>query len=306
MPRVATVGTFDGVHLGHVAILATVGAVAQEKGMKSCVITFNNHPLSVVAPGRKPRWAMQRSVSLDYLGCYVDEVIPVDFTAELAAMTASEFMGVLKESYDVRTIVMGYDNTFGSDRLVAHEDYGRAAAAAGIEVVWVEAETTGDGRPVSSSRLRKALSDGDVALARELCGCRPLYSGVVAEGKKLGRKIGFPTMNVRIDEDVVGLPDGVYACEVTADGDGGCDAGLLSISTAPTVDTGLPRVWEIHVPGRDLGDMYGRRIDFVVDKKLRDIKKFDSLDELEEAIRKDIAALRKDENGAADLNNIVF
>lgn len=291
-PCVATVGTFDGIHAGHLAIIDRVNVIAEEKGLPTRVITFANHPLSVVAPERAPKWAVARQESLRRLALCVDEVVSMDFTEELAAMTAREFMEVVREKYNVDTLVMGYDNTFGSDRLSTHEEYLEAGRDVEIEVAFVDAVYASDGLPVSSSRLRKAISVWDYPLILELMGHAPLYRAKVIEGKKLGRKIGFPTMNLELPDDIVPLPDGVYlAVFCPAEGEEGVPA-VLSVGSNPTVG-GNGKNYELHVPGMELGDMYGKEIHFSVRDQIRGVKKFASVDLLRRAIEKDVAAAKE-------------
>lgn len=292
-PCVATVGTFDGVHIGHVAILEKLNSISEEKGCMSRAITFLNHPLSVIAPERAPKWAVDRNITEKALEMLVDRVSEMNFTPQLAAMTAREFMQLLCERFNVTTLVMGYDNTFGSDRLSTREQYEAAGRDAGIEVVFVDAVTMPDGRPASSSRLRKAVAAGNIDEVAALLGHNPGYMATVVEGKHLGRKIGFPTMNLEIDHSIVPPADGVYAVEALVDNPEKSYKGVLSIGNNPTVADGNKKTWELHIPERKFGNMYGKFVSFKLLGKIRGIEKFDSIDMLRKAIKNDIKTLDK-------------
>lgn len=286
-PCVATVGTFDGVHRGHLAIVRRMCEIAKEKGFITRAITFSSHPLSVIAPDVAPKWAQSRKVSESTLLSFLDHVSTLNFTSELASLTARSFMQLLRERYNVDTLVMGYDNTFGSDRLSSRLEYEQAGKEAGIDVVFVDAVHTPDGQPVSSSRLRKAIASGDIKEAEVLLNTNPRYSAKVVEGKKLGGRIGFPTMNLQVEGDVVQPACGVYAAVAFIGGKGLLPA-VLSIGANPTVSDDNAITWEMHVPGHNLGDMYGKTINFMVLDRIRDIKKFDGIGTLRTAIKTDI------------------
>lgn len=293
-PCIATVGTFDGFHLGHAEIVMTMKSMACDSGVPTCVITFRQHPLTVVAPERAPLWAVPRDVSFSILREHVDRLVEMDFTPGLARMTAREFLGYLREKFNVGILVMGFNNTFGSDRLASRDQYVAAGRDAGVEIVFVGEKLVGQGINVSSSRLRRAIADGDLSLVQQMLGGTLYYTATVAEGRRLGRQMGFPTLNLSFDEDIVSLPDGVYAVEIYPEINGDVLLpGVLSVGANPTVSDGSVRTWEIHVPGVDLGNMYGKRVAFGVLDKIRDIRKFPSVEDLKGAIRKDIATAKK-------------
>lgn len=286
-PCVAAVGSFDGVHLGHRAIISRAIEIGRQKGLKTRAITFITHPLTVIAPHRAPLWAIPRSFSIRNLEEKFDEVSQLDFTPDLAKLTAREFMALLKQRFNVDTLVMGYDNTFGSDRLSSREQYEAAGRDTGINVEFVDAVHCAEGRPLSSSRLRKAIAAWNSPEIEAVLGEYPVYTAKVVEGKHLGRKLGFPTLNVELTEDSVPLPDGVYAAITSLDKSEEGALAVLSVGNNPTVGDGK-RSYELHVIDRDLPPMYGKKISFNPFMKLRDIKRFDSLDELKQAIRADI------------------
>ena len=291
---VATVGTFDGVHRGHMAIIDELLRQAADRGLDSLVITFNRHPLEVIAPAKAPRLAVARGESAERLRqAGVSEVSQIDFTPELARLRAREFIRLVRERYNVAVMVMGFDNSFGSDRLASHDDYIRAADDEGVELMFVDPVYTPDGQKISSSLMRKAVAAGDLGFNAVLSQWPVTVSGTVERGKRNGHKLGFPTVNIRPDEGVESLPTGVYAARWASDmaKDGGYVYGVLNIGHNPTIAEGNKLTYEFHAPGVDLGERYGQPFRVEVLSRLRGEKKFGSLDELKAAISADIKEL---------------
>ena len=288
LPCVAAIGTFDGIHRGHQAVFDKMREVAQLRGAASRIITFANHPLSVLCPDKAPKWVNPRLRNNAELARYADFVSVMDFTPDLAALTAAEFLRQIREQYGVGVLVMGPNNTFGSDCLKAHADYVAAGREAGVEVVFADAVTTADGRLLSSTRLRD-----DIALAAlddfgEIAGTDFAISGTVVHGKRLGHSIGIPTINIDVPDDVADLPDGVYAGSTVLP-DGRRFISVMSIGNNPTVRGGR-RTHEVHVIGHDIGETYGQEVAFFPRRRIRDICAFDSLDDLKRQIQDDIAS----------------
>ena len=288
---VAAIGTFDGVHLGHRAIIARVIELARRNGSRSLVLTFANHPLSVIAPARCPLWATTRAISrqeIEHQG--VDSIDTLHFDAPLAALTARQFFAEMRRRYGVTTLVMGYDNTFGSDRLTAAADYRAAGAAEGVEVVSVDAVETPRGVRASSSALRRAIAAGDTAAAADILSYPYTIEGQVIHGLQNGRKIGFPTLNI----DITGLQPllaGVYAATLLR----GAHRlpAVLNVGTNPTIAPDRPLTCELHAIDTDLGQCYGQTVRFQIHQRLRGEQRFPSLDRLRAAIAADIAAARR-------------
>ena len=193
---IATIGSFDGVHRGHQCLLRQVRSIADERGMDAVAITFGKSPKEVLGMSGVPQLtsAEERTTLLRQAG--MDEVAVLDFTPQMAAMTARDFMKqVLKEQLHVAVLVIGYDHRFGRGRSEGFEDYVRYGHEMGIEVVRGEACVV-DGEPVSSTRIRSLLADGRVDEAAQLLGRPYALSGHVVGGYREGRKLGFPTANI--------------------------------------------------------------------------------------------------------------
>ena len=291
--NVAAVGTFDGPHLGHIAVFDRIRELKEELGLDSFIYTFENHPLSVLKPECAPKWTSDRSYQIyDVMNRYVDYVDVVKFDRELARKTAGDFLAMFHYNYMVDHLVMGYDNTLGSDGLVTREEYEEIAKVIGIKLHFVEPVYSADGLPISSSRIRKEIASGNVEKAVELLGRPPVYRGKIVEGRHLGRTLGFPTMNIVIDDDLIDLPDGVYAARFLLEGSN--NLAVLSVGNNPTVSDSSKRTYELHVITRSYEDsdkfrnFYAREIQFSVSRRIRDIRKFDSIDELKAAIQADI------------------
>ena len=294
--RVATIGTFDGVHRGHQCLLGQVRRMADERGMEAVAITFATSPRCVLGRGERASLTSraEREVRLRRAG--MDDVVVLDFTPEMAQMTARDFMcRVLSERLGVEALVIGYDHRFGRNRSEGFEDYVRYGRELGMEVVRGEVCLVGD-EPVSSTRVRGALAVGDVAEAARLLGYAYRLCGKVVGGYRVGRKIGFPTANLCLDGCDKLLPaDGVYAVRVNVDDNVDDDVdvdgdpllithhspriGMLNIGHRPTVNNGAERSFEVHIIGFE-GDLYGRPLCIELVERLREERSFASLEEL--------------------------
>lgn len=285
--RAATVGTFDGVHRGHIAVIERLKDVAREAGLEPTVITFDRHPLSVIAPQRAPARLMTPPQEAEALRRRGVEVEVVPFTPELMRLTAAQWLQRMHSEMGIDSLVVGYDNTFGSDGVeMSVADYVRLGDEAGIRVVQAPIV---DG--VSSSAIRKALYEGDIAKANEMLGYRYRISGRVVFGRQLGRTIGFPTANIEPDANALIPADGVYAADaVTADGRR--YRAVVNIGRRPTVGNDLARTIEAHLIGFE-GDLYDQTVGLEMIKRLRGEQKFDDMQQLRQQIEADAAeALR--------------
>lgn len=285
----ATIGMFDGVHRGHVHLLRQLREVAAARGLKPVAFTFSDHPLSVIAPQRVPELLMPAGRRVEALRRESVEAVVMDF-ADVRSLTASEFMRKLAREYDVRMLVMGFNHGFGCDRINDFETYRRLGAEAGLEVL--RASEVG-GPTVSSSLVRKAVAGGDVAVAGKLLGRHYELAGVVVPGRRLGRKLGFPTANIKPCDSRQLVPaEGVYACYAVV---GSREyPAMVNIGRRPTVDRSAhpERSIEAHIIGFD-GDLYAQALDLRFVERLRGEIDFGSLDALKAGLECDRAAVLK-------------
>ncbi len=284
---VATIGNFDGVHRGHQAVIAQLREQADALGCSATVITFEPLPheyfLGDQAPGRLTP-LREKLVLFDRLG--IDQLLCLPFNASLANLSAEDFIQqVLVDGLHIRRLVVGDDFRFGKGRSGDFALLQRAGRAQGFEVVDTRTHVCDEGERISSTRIRKALAQGDFALAEQLLGRPFTMSGRVIHGDKRGRTIGFPTANIRANHPVSPLR-GVFAVHVE-----GLGNGVANVGTRPTFD-GKHYLAEIHLLDFT-GDLYGQRITVQWQKKLRDERKFENFQALVAQIEKDIAAARQ-------------
>lgn len=279
--RGVTVGTFDGVHRGHQLVVETLASESARRGLRPLVVTFEPHPLCVVAPDRAPGLLSSteaRVASLSEMGA---EVSLVGFTPEIRRMTAREWMQSLSECYGAELLMVGYDNKFGSDgRTMTFDDYRRLGAEYGIEVLEAPVEAG-----VSSSAVRRAVTEGRMELAADLLGRRYRIEGRVGHGRQMGRQLGFPTANLQTESELLLPATGVYAALAFV-GHERYDA-VVSVGYAPTVTDGMKLSIEAHLIGFE-GDIYDRELALEFVSKIRDEKKFGGLEELKAEISKDV------------------
>lgn len=285
MPRrkVATVGTFDGLHRGHQCVISKVKEIASERNMEPMVVCFDRHPLETIAPERAPRLIQSPSERTNAL--YRDglSMLTLEFTPETAALTAREWLQKMHADHGVDVLVVGYDNTFGSDGTgMKLSDYVELGAGIGIEVVKAPYAPH-----AASSAIRRLLKEGRLEEAIDLLGHPFVITGTVEAGKHLGHDLGFPTANLRPSYRAQLPKEGVYSVEVTLP-DGSLRRGVANIGRQPTVAVDAPIRFEVHIPGFD-GNLYGERLSVKFLRRLRDEKKFDSVNELTRQIREDIA-----------------
>ncbi len=286
----ATVGTFDGVHLGHSIVLEALRKAASERGLEPLAITFADHPLSVIAPSRRPPAIMSSEMKFRTLRSRNVGIHILDFTPEEASLSAAQWLRNLHEHHQVDCIVIGYDNTFGHDgRSLSANDYIRLGEQTGVEVI-VAPELEG----VSSSAIRRLISEGRIEEANRMLDHPLTLDGTVAEGDHIGRRIGFPTANLALSSPRHRSlpPFGVYASEVTLP-DGRLLPGVTNIGIRPSVSeiapTPEPRI-ETYILGYDGPSLYGQKIEVGLISFMRPEKKFPGLDDLKAQLQKDIEA----------------
>ena len=284
-PSVATIGFFDGVHLGHRHLINQVKMAASLNGWCSSIITFPVHPRQVIQSNYQPSLLSSPEEKVELLGTTgIDNCILLPFTRELSQLTAREFMQLLYDNYKVRMLVIGYDHRFGHNRAETFEDYCRYGRELGIHIMQATAYTQEQDK-VSSSAIRRALLSGEISTATKYLGYNYFMQGTIVSGYQVGRKIGFPTANLQVDFSNKLIPAiGVYAVRVSVNGQS--YKGMLNIGHRPTINNGTDLSIEVHILDFE-GDIYNQpmRIEFV--DFLRPEAKFQSVDELVLQIQKD-------------------
>ncbi|MDE5996883.1 MAG: riboflavin biosynthesis protein RibF [Muribaculaceae bacterium] len=286
MRKAVTIGTFDGVHRGHQLVLATLKKEADKRGLQPVAITFDRHPLELVAPNRAPGNLMSTERKAELIRREGVEPLILPFTEQLRQMRAYEWLDHIHRKYDVELLVAGYDNTFGSDGIdMSIADYRDMGDSIGIEVIAAPEE---DG--VSSSAVRKAVKAGEIRKAKSLLGHLPEIEGKVMPGFHVGSEIGFPTANLQIGQRFALPARGVYAALAYVDKSSTGMASMVNIGYRPTFigtakESGQLTV-EAHIIGAD-EDLYNRMIRLEFVDKLREEQKFESIDELISQLEKD-------------------
>lgn len=286
---IATIGFFDGVHIGHCHLINMLKKVARERGVEACVITFDRHPRQVVQPEWCPEMLTtleEKTQLLEATG--IDRCEVLHFDREMANQSAHDFMlHTLKEKLGVSILVTGYDNRFGHNRSEGFEDYVRYGKEIGIEVIKGEELTDGSNN-VSSSSIRRMLKEGRIEDATRCLGREYQLTGTVVGGEHIGRTIGFPTANIRPDDSNKLIPaNGVYAVDVWSQaGDINRERAMLNIGTRPTFN-GTATTIEVHIP-HFAGNLYGSTLSIAFLRKIREERKFDSPEALVEQLNKDL------------------
>lgn len=286
-----TVGTFDGVHKGHHMLLQQLKAEADKAGMTPAVVTFSNHPLALIDPMRSPKRLTSEAEHASLLHDIVNHVIVLDFDSQLRSLTAEQFLTMLRNTYNVRGLLLGFNNHLGSDHLGYGAELKEISNTLGIKLI-AGAELTYEnfGR-VCSSAIRKLIADGMLGAATQLLGHPYTLTGTVEHGKALGRKIGFPTANLAIDSPHKLLPPpGVYAGYVVIDDTR--HPVMVNIGHRPTVDMpDAPLSIEAHIIDFN-GNIYNQRITLQLLERLRSEMRFPSIDALRQQLCADAQAAR--------------
>jgi riboflavin kinase/FMN adenylyltransferase len=289
-PCVATIGAFDGVHLGHRAVIEQLAEQGQKLGLPAAVVTFEPLPREFLAPAEAPARLQsfrERFEALRDLG--VDRLLCLRFDESLRSMSAESFARrIFVDGLGVKALVLGDDFRFGRDR----EGDSAFMRALGEREGFITLPTRTvelDGQRVSSTRMRAALAVGDFALARRCLGREYSISGRVVYGKQLGRQLGVPTANIALRRASLPL-SGVFA--VTVDGAGlQAEPGIANVGSRPTIDSGLRPNLEVHMLDGEHA-LYGERLVVNFHQKLRDEQRFASIDELKTQIFDDIESAR--------------
>lgn len=286
---VAATGFFDGLHKGHLAVIEQVKLLAKREGKKSAVITFWPHPRAVLqqdAAKFRLLTTLEEKEALLYANG-IDQVHILTFNREFAKQSTEQFFReYLREKFNVTTLVAGYDHRVGSDLNQSQEEMFEIARSCGIEPVRVEQfEENSEHIVISSTKIREALRVGDIELAHTLLGYNYALKGVVVEGRKVGRGMGFPTANIKLYEPLKLLPaNGVYAVWVGR-GDK-IYRGVANIGVRPTFSDSQERSIEVHILNFN-EDIYGLSIKLEFSFRVRDELKFSSPETLREQIERD-------------------
>lgn len=285
----ATIGNFDGVHLGHQAVISQLHAVAAARDLPAILVTFEPQPREFFRPeASPPRLTRLREKLQAMAACGIQRVLCLRFDGPLAALSADDFVRqILAEALGVRYLLVGDDFRFGRDRSGNFSMLEEAGTFHGFEVAAMDTYRIGTGR-VSSTRVREMLSAGDLERAAELLGRPYTLCGRVAHGDKRGRTIGFPTANITLFRARSPLT-GVFAVEMRWSGDR-LHEGVANIGYRPTVD-GTRLQLEVHLFDFDQ-DIYGEHVEVEFLHKLREEQRFASFDVLREQIQRDAAQAR--------------
>lgn len=288
---VATLGTFDGLHLGHQKIINRLVESAKKIDAESLVLTFFPHPRMVLKQDHNIRLLNtleEKEYLLASLG--LDNLVVQKFDLDFSQLSAEEFVQrVLVDKFNITKIIIGYDHRFGKNRTADIHDLIEFGKKYGFEVEEISAEEI-DHVSISSTKIRLALEEGDVRLANEYLGYDYFFSGVVVHGKKLGRKLGFPTANISISEDYKLIPkNGVYIVE--SEIDKVMVKGMMSVGVNPTF-VGHPYTIEVNYLDWD-GDLYDKTLKVRILDRIRDELKFNNLDELVAKLHEDEQITRK-------------
>ncbi|AWH84637.1 riboflavin biosynthesis protein RibF [Flavobacterium album] len=282
---IVTLGTFDGVHKGHKSILDRLITSSRASGCESLVLTFFPHPRMVLQQNSDIKLLSTIEEKAQLLEDYgLDNLIIHPFDLAFSRLTAEEFVkDILVDKLSISKIIIGHDHRFGRNRTANIDDLIRFGNEYGFEVEKISALEVNE-TSVSSTKIRNALTVGDIDTANTFLGYPYFMTGTVAKGKQLGRTIGFPTANISIKEDYKLIPaNGVYAASAVIDGKE--EHGMMNIGTRPTVG-GTERSIEVHFFNLDK-DLYDKEIRVSMHYRLRDEQKFESVDALKGQLHKD-------------------
>lgn len=292
--RIAAVGMYDGVHRGHRFLIDYLKLEAMHRGLRSAVVTFKEHPRSLVRPLEAPALLSELDERISLLeSTGLDDCILLTFNDKMRRMPARKFLGMLHDRFGVDTLVVGFNNRFGKDRVDGIEQYREIGREIGMNILSAP-EYKGSKKHISSSIVRNYLYSGDIKKATEALGRPHALRGCVVEGKRLGRTIGYPTANIRPTNPSSLIPRaGVYAVVVTTP-DGVRRPAMLNIGYRPTVDetADAPLSIEVNILGYT-GYLYGEEIRIEFIDFVRQEKKFKNLDKLKEQLKTDSRRVRK-------------
>ena len=282
---IVTIGTFDGVHLGHQQILKQLIDTSRKSKLKSVLLTFFPHPRMVLQPDismRLIQTIQEREKALQKTG--LDYLVIHPFSTEFSRLSADDYVKqILVEQLNVRKVVVGYDHRFGRNRTASLEDMYHYADIHEFEVIEINAEKI-ESTAVSSTKIRKAIDEGNIELANTYLGHSFTIEGMVIDGDKRGRELSYPTANIDLQNQHKIVPkQGVYL--VKSKLKGRVVYGMMNIGTKPTFDTTMPSI-EVHFLDWN-GDLYGQAVQVELLKWVREERKFSSVEELQTQIQAD-------------------
>jgi len=289
-------GSFDGLHIGHLSLIYKVVEVAKKNNGKSMVFTFKNHPRTFINKEEAPKLLMDNNRKVEILKIHkVDIVCFQEFDLKFMKMTPKEFVEFLVLEYNIKGFVVGFNYKFGYKNLGDVELLKKLQNEYGYELYVME-PCTYKSQVISSTRIRKALEDGEVLDASKMLDLPYTLSGEVIHGKQLGRTIGFPTANLKYNQNFILPKIGVYYTNIKVNNN--IYKGITSVGNNPTVE-GKTLTIETYILEFNK-DIYGENIDISFIKKIRDEKKFNGLEELKAQLQKD-KSFAKDENYMSSL-----
>ena len=293
-PCALTIGNFDGVHRGHQALLKQLVQMAQQQGLKSCVMTFEPHPIEYFSPEQAPsRISNLRDKLAAIAQTGIDYVVVEHFNKSFSALSHEEFTHkVLHQGLKTRAVLIGDDFRYGAKRLGNFDTLTQAGHQYGFSVQQMPTIGLGDLR-ISSSATREALAIGDMRLATTLLGRPYMISGHIAHGQKLGRQWGFPTLNIAVANRLhkrKPSTEGIFVARVHGLGDNPLSA-VASLGMRPTVDDSGRYLLEVHVFDFNK-TVYGKLVQIELVKKIRDEKKYPDINQLRSAIHADCQAAK--------------
>jgi len=284
---IVTIGTFDGVHLGHQKIIKRLVELKQKQGGEIVLFTFDPHPRKILFPEQKDlKLITTTEEKCDILKQFgVDHVLVYPFTTEFSKMQAQDYISnIIVKGLKTKTLVIGYDHRFGSNREGSIDTLKQFAPIYHFDLEEIPAQEINQ-LNVSSTRIRKAIEDGDIQTANDFLGYTFFITGEVIKGKQLGRTIGYPTANIFIDNADKLIPKiGVYAVNVVLKGV--TYKGMLNVGTNPTTDFDNKIKIEVNIFDFD-ADIYGDTLKVEFVKWIRNEEKFANLDELKQALAND-------------------
>ena len=288
---ILTIGTFDGVHIGHQKIIERLNQIKSKNKDRSAILTFFPHPRKILNQGNEIKWLNTMDEKIQLLDKFgLDHLIIEPFTKSFSELTALDFVNnILVDQLFIKSLVIGYDHQFGKNREGNFEQLKEYGKIYNFDIEKITAQEI-EKVSVSSTKIRIAIENGDISKANKYLGYHYLLSGKIVKGQGLGRKLNFPTLNLHVQEEYKLIPKtGVYIVKTTIDQK--IFFGIMNIGFRPTVN-GKNKTIEVHLLDFT-GDLYGENMQIEVLKRLRDEQKFSGLEELILQIKKDELFARK-------------